>query len=77
MAANRSSDYEIGFARPPRHTRFKPGTSGNPRGRRKIVDVIFSLVNRATDVIEKHCVKVDVSEEFPFLVRKMSPYYDR
>jgi hypothetical protein len=46
-------------------------------GARKIVDVIFSLVNRATDVIEKHSVKVDVTEEFPFLVRKMSPYYDR
>ena len=28
-------DYEIGFGRPPKATRFKPGGSGNPRGRPK------------------------------------------
>ena len=28
-------DYEIGFGRPPKATRFKPGKSGNPRGRPK------------------------------------------
>ena len=26
---------------------------------------------------EKFFVRVDVTEEFPFLVTKMSPYYDR
>jgi hypothetical protein len=46
-------------------------------GTRNIVDVIFSYTNRDTDVTEKHFVRVDVSEEFPFLVSKMSPYYDR
>jgi hypothetical protein len=30
-----------------------------------------------TDVTEKFFVRVDVTEEFPFLVTKMSPYYDR
>ena len=35
MATDRFPDYEIGYGRPPRHTRFKPGTSGNPRGRPK------------------------------------------
>lgn len=44
---------------------------------RKVVDVIFSYVNRQTDVLEKFFVRVDVTEEFPFLVTKMSPYYDR
>lgn len=44
---------------------------------RKIVDVIFSYTNRNTDVIEKFFVRVDVTEEFPFLVTKLSPYYDR
>ena len=29
------------------------------------------------DFKEKFCVRVDVTEEFPFLVNKMSPYYDR
>ncbi len=46
-------------------------------GVRKIVDVIFSFTNRATDVIEKQFVRVDVTEEFPFLVTKLSPYFDR
>jgi len=44
---------------------------------RKIVDVIFSYANRQTDVAEKYFVRVDVTEEFPFLVTKMSPFYDR
>jgi hypothetical protein len=44
---------------------------------RKIVDVIFSYTNRNTDFSEKFSVRVDVTEEFPFLVMKMSPYYDR
>jgi PatG C-terminal len=46
-------------------------------GTRNIVDVIFAYTNRSTDFTEKFCVRVDVTEEFPFLVTKMSPYYDR
>jgi hypothetical protein len=46
-------------------------------GTRKIVDAIFSYTNRNTDFTEKYFVRVDVTEEFPFLVTKMSPYYDR
>jgi hypothetical protein len=26
-------DYEVGYGKPPRHTRFRKGQSGNPRGR--------------------------------------------
>jgi hypothetical protein len=46
-------------------------------GMRKIVDVIFAYTSRQTDVTEKYFVRVDVTEEFPFLVTKLSPYYDR
>jgi hypothetical protein len=46
-------------------------------GTRNIVEVIFAYTNRNTDVTEKFFVRVDVTEEFPFLVTKMSPYYDR
>ncbi len=46
-------------------------------GTRKIVDAIFSYTHRQTDVTEKYFVRVDVTEEHPFLVTKMSPYYDR
>jgi hypothetical protein len=46
-------------------------------GTRKIVDVIFSYTHRQTDVSEKCFCRVDVTEEFPFLVTKLSPYFDR
>jgi hypothetical protein len=46
-------------------------------GARKIVDVIFSYTNRQTDFTEKSFLRVDVTEQFPFLVSKLSPYYDR
>jgi len=42
----------------------------------RIVDVIFSYTHRQTDVIEKYFVRVDVTEEFPFLVTRLSPYFD-
>jgi hypothetical protein len=44
---------------------------------RNIVEVIFSYTNRQTDFTEKFFVRVDVTEKFPFLVTKMSQYYDR
>jgi hypothetical protein len=43
---------------------------------RTIVDVIFSQTHRETDVTEKSFVRVDVTEEFPFLVSKMAPFYE-
>jgi hypothetical protein len=46
-------------------------------GVRQIVDVIFAFTNRTTDVTEKQFVRVDVTETFPFMVTKLSPYYDR
>lgn len=44
---------------------------------RNVVEVIFSFTNRNTDVVEKFFTRVDVTEEFPFLVTRMSPYFDR
>jgi hypothetical protein len=46
-------------------------------GTRKILDVVFSFTHRTTDVVSKFFTRVDVTECFPFLVTKMSPYYDR
>jgi len=46
-------------------------------GTRNVVDVIFSYTNRSTDVTEKFFCRVDVTDEFPFLVTRLSPYYDR
>jgi hypothetical protein len=44
---------------------------------RKVVDVIFCYRNRNTDVVEKYFTRVDVTEEFPYLVSKLTTYYDR
>ena len=46
-------------------------------GVRNVISVIFSFTNRKTDVVEKYFVRVDVTEEFPFLVSKLQPYYER
>lgn len=32
---SKSGDYEVGYGKPPKHTQFQPGQSGNPRGRPK------------------------------------------
>jgi hypothetical protein len=44
---------------------------------RRIVDIVFSFTQRETDVDEAYFVRVDVTEEFPFLVTKLSPYLER
>jgi hypothetical protein len=46
-------------------------------GSRKVLEVIFSYTNRNTDVVDKCFVRVDITEQYPFLVTKLSPYYDR
>jgi len=46
-------------------------------GTRNLVDCIFSYTNRNTDYTEKYFLRCDTTEEFPFLVMKLSPYYDR
>ena len=33
MPPDNKRDYEVGYGKPPRHTRFTKGQSGNPRGR--------------------------------------------
>src|SRR5204862_4763106 len=33
MPREKTGDYEVGYGKPPRHTRFAKGQSGNPRGR--------------------------------------------
>jgi Family of unknown function (DUF5681) len=40
-------EYEVGYGKPPRHTRFRPGVSGNPRGRPKGTENLSTLVRDA------------------------------
>ena len=49
-------DYEVGYGKPPKHTRFKPGQSGNPRGRAK------GTKNLKTDLIEELAEKISIRE---------------
>jgi len=39
--------YAVGYGRPPIESRFQPGTSGNPRGRRKGSKNLKTLVRKA------------------------------
>ena len=51
-----SGDHEVGFGKPPKHTRFQPGQSGNPRGRPK------GTKNLKTDLMEELGEKILVHE---------------
>jgi hypothetical protein len=49
-------DYEVGYGKPPKHTRFKKGRSGNPKGRKRRVKTLGKLL---TEVLDE---KVTVTE---------------
>jgi hypothetical protein len=60
------------------HSLTAVNVQGSPlSGTRKVLEVIFTYTNRNTDVVDKCFVRVDVTEQHPFLVTKLSPYYDR
>jgi hypothetical protein len=44
---DKQRDYEVGYGKPPRHTRFKRGQSGNPRGRPKGSKNLPTLLSEA------------------------------
>lgn len=43
------SGYEVGYGKPPKAHRFKPGQSGNPRGRKKGTKSFSTLVQEELD----------------------------
>ena len=57
MAADKDkTDYEIGYGKPPKQTRFKPGECGNPLGRPK------GTRNLKTDLAEELAERIPISE---------------
>jgi uncharacterized protein DUF5681 len=47
MPDNKESKYEVGFQRPPRHTQFRKGTSGNPKGRPREAKNLAAVLEEA------------------------------
>lgn len=41
-----TKDYEVGYGKPPKHTRFKKGQSGNPKGRPKGAQNVGSMLEQ-------------------------------
>ncbi len=54
--SNEADGYEVGYGRPPKRNQFKPGQSGNPRGRPK------GTKNLKTDLVEELAETVVVRE---------------
>jgi hypothetical protein len=43
---------------------------------RRIVEIRLAFTDRKNEFVEKYFVRVDVNDEFPFLLSKMAPYFD-
>lgn len=49
MSEDHNGDYEVGFGKPPSHSRFKPGQSGNPSGRKHGSKNLATIVRKAVN----------------------------
>lgn len=51
-----AKDYEVGYGKPPKHTRFKKGQSGNskgrPKGQKNMRTIVNSVLDRTVTITE-------------------------
>jgi hypothetical protein len=56
MPSDRGRDYEVGYKRPPKETRFKKGNSANPRGRprgsKNLATLLDEALNTPVETVE-------------------------
>ena len=74
MSANGGkAGYAVGYGRPPTHTRFQPGQSGNPAGRRKeqpsVQDLILREASRLVKI--KNGDRVETITKHEVVVRQL------
>jgi hypothetical protein len=65
MPPDDERDYEVGYGKPPHHTRFMRGQSGNPRGRPAGAKNMKTLLNKALNelvVVTEHGGRRKVSK---------------
>ena len=63
-----NDDYEVGYARPPRHSRFVKGQSGNPRGAENIKTLLNEALNELVAVTD-HGGRRKVSKRKAFITQ--------
>ena len=52
--AKKLPEYEVGYCKPPTHTRFKKGVSGNPAGRKISNSLLYVILFSAfTNILPK------------------------
>lgn len=59
--AQRKPSYDVGYGKPPRHSQFKKGQSGNPRGRPRSAKGLKTIVREV--MLEKVLVRTAAGEK--------------
>lgn len=65
MMNDKKKPYEVGYGKPPQNTRFKPGQSGNPKGKPKGAKNLATIVDRAIKervVVNENGIRRSVSK---------------